>query len=127
VDVERFTEVASMSRAEQLAKERKETDALRRQALELGIEAPHKADWWWEDVEDFGGSMEVWELIRDEYTYLTPEGKAGYRKLIRDELRKEDEWKRARLEWKVKMCVSIITAITGLAGAIIGIIAILSK
>jgi hypothetical protein len=116
-----------MSLDRQLIKEREETDALKRQSLELGIEIPKKSDWWWEDFDSFGGNLETWEIVRDEYTYLTAEGKAGVRKLIRDELKKEDEWKRARTEWKVKMIVSIITAITGLAGAVIGIIAILSK
>lgn len=116
-----------MSRAETLAKERKATDALKRQALELGIEVPYNPEWWWEDSEDFIGSLADWELVKDEHTYLSLTGKAGYRRLIRDELRKEDEWRRARISWKVGLVVSIISAITGLAGAAIGIIAILGK
>lgn len=107
-------------------KERQETDALKRRALELGIEVPHKPDWWWEDIDNFPGGPQEWEYLGDEYTYLTPAGKAGYRKLIREELRAEDKW-RERLDWKIKLIVSIITAITGLLGALIGIIAILKK
>lgn len=116
-----------MSEADRLMKERQETDALKRRALQLGIEVPRKSDWWWEDVDNFAGGPQEWELLGDEYTYLTPAGKAGYRKLIREELKKEDEWRRARISWKVGLVVSIISAITGLAGAAIGIIAILSK
>jgi type IV secretory pathway component VirB8 len=59
--------------------------------------------------------------------YLTEQGKAGIRKLIKEEGRAEDKWRRERLEWKIKLIVSIATAVTGLAGAIIGIIAILKK
>lgn len=60
-------------------------------------------------------------------SYLTEQGKAGVRKLIKEEIRKEDEWRRARISWKVGIVVSIISAITGLVGALIGIFAILKK
>lgn len=116
-----------MSLDKQLMKERAETDGLKRRALELGIEIPQNSDWWFDDFEGFGGDLQTWEIVKDEYTYLTEIGKAGVRKLIRNELRKEDEWRRARIEWKIRLIVTIITAITGLLGALIGIIAILKK
>lgn len=116
-----------MSQADRLAKERRETDSLRRRAMELGIEIPPNPDWWWDDFESFGGPPDMWEVVKDDFIYLTETGKFGVRKLIKQELRKEDEWRRTRIEWRIKLIVSIITAVTGLAGAAIGIIAILKK
>jgi hypothetical protein len=113
---------------EWLAREEHETAELKKQALEYGIEIPRKAGWWWDDSEEMINSgVSLQELEYAISYYLTEEGKAGVRKLIREERKKEDEWRRARIEWKVKLVVSIITAITGLAGAAIGIIAILKK
>lgn len=99
----------------------RETAELKRQALEYGIEIPHKAEWWWDDSEDLIESgVGLQEL---EYTishYLTEEGKAGVRRLIREE---QAMIKDRRIRW---VC-QIIAAITGLAGAIIGILAMLRK
>jgi hypothetical protein len=129
VDAERLTKVASMSkRSEWLEREERETAELKRQALKYGIDIPRKDGWWWDDSEDIinsGVSLQELEYAVSEY--LSEQGKAGVRKLIREEARKEDEWQRARFEWKVKMWVSVISAVTGLLGVLIGIFAILRK
>ena len=116
-----------MNRSEWLKKQRDETDKLEGEALKLGIEIPSHESWWWDDFDNFDGSPQDWELLGKDYTYLTDLGKAGVRKLIRDEQRKEDEWRRARVEWRVKIIVSIISALTGLVGALIGVLAILRR
>jgi hypothetical protein len=90
-----------------LAKERKETDALKREALQLGILIPRDPGWWWIDDEVARDvSSEMWELIGSDYEYLTDFGKAGTRRLIRDERRKlKDEarqdaaWERQQKQW----------------------------
>lgn len=112
---------------DKLATERRETDTLKHEALKLGIEIPNHSAWWWDDVENFGGSLQNWEIVKDEFTYLTDVGKIGVRKLIRDEKRKEIEWKRKNIEWWIKIIVTVITALTGLVGALIGVFAILRK
>ena len=94
--------------SEHLAKERKETDALKAEALRLGIDIPWNKGWWWEDVDNFGGSPDTWEFLREDFQYLTDKGKAGARKLIRDELRrleiearKDIEWERQATQWRL--------------------------
>ena len=115
-------------RGEWLTREARETAELKKQALELGIEIPSKEAWWWDDSEELiNEGRGLQELEYSVSSYLTEQGKAGVRKLIREEMKKEDEWRRARISWKVGLVVAIISAITGLAGAAIGIIAILKK
>lgn len=90
-----------------LAKERKETDALKAEALRLGVVIPNDPDWWWVDDEVARSvSSEQWELIKSDYEYLTDIGKSGTKRLIRDELRKlKDEarqdvaWVRQQRQW----------------------------
>lgn len=113
----------NMTRSEWLKRERVETDKLKREALELGIEIPYHKSWWWDDfdryVDDYN-SLEMWEYVSDEYTYLTDIGKAGVRKLIYDEkFNRRERW--------VKLITQIIVALTGLGGIIIGIISSLKK
>lgn len=101
---------------ERLAKERAETDTLEREALELGIEIPKNLDWWWDDGEDYSGPAEMMDYAVSYY--LTPQGKAGFKRLIREEL--------ARIkDRKIRWACQIIAAVTGLAGAVIGILAII--
>jgi hypothetical protein len=90
-----------------------ESDGLLNKAEELGIEfPPGKKSWWFDDL-DFKDP--------DSYrSYLTDAGKAGVAKLIRDERKKNAEW------W-VKTVVSVITALTGLVGTLIGIFAVLDN
>jgi hypothetical protein len=47
------------------AKERRETDALKAEALRLGIHIPREPEWWWIDDEVARGvSSEMWKLTR---------------------------------------------------------------
>jgi hypothetical protein len=111
-----------------LEKERRETDALKREALRLGIEIHRKPGWWWEDIDSFGGSREDWELIRDEFEYLTEVGKAGARRQIKEELnklkeesRKDIAWQRQETQWKITIAGVIIGWLLGIAGILIAI------
>lgn len=90
-----------------------DTDRLLMKVRQLGIELPSKKDsWWWDDL-DYAGP--------DDYrSYLTDIGKAGVSKLIRDERRKN-------IEWWVKIIVTVITALTGLVGSLIGVLSVLNK
>src|SRR6266568_4997467 len=116
--------------SEHLAKERKETDALKAEALRLGIQIPREPGWWWIDpeIEASGRSSEMWELIRDAHEYLSDFGKSGTRRLIRDELRKlKDEarqdiaWKRQNTQWKLTIAGLIIGWILGISGIVIAV------
>lgn len=89
-----------------------ETDQLYRKAQKFGIEFPkNKHNWWWDDIDHEG------ENFRN---YLTDIGKASVLRLIREERRKD-------IEWWVKIIGGVITLLTGLAGSIIGIIAVLKN
>ncbi|MDT4896503.1 MAG: hypothetical protein QOH25_1580 [Acidobacteriota bacterium] len=101
--------------------EARETTALKREATRLGIDIPRRADWWWEDEDGYEGmTLEAIELTREQNLYLTELGKAGVKKLIRDE-------KRRNVEWWLRVVGSIIALITGLLGALIGVLAFLTK
>lgn len=103
---------------ERLKREARETAELKRQALDLGIDITRNNDWWWDDSEDFVGSVREDQLEYATTYYLTEQGKAGYRRHIREEL--------ARLkDRRIRWWCEIIAAVTGLAGAIIGILAII--
>jgi len=116
------------------ATERKETDALKRKALQHRIEIQRNASWWWAGAENFGGSVETWELVRDEFEYLTETGKAGTRKLIREERRRlqeqerrDVEWLRQGTQWKLTIAGVIVGWILGALGILIGLFALLKK
>lgn len=97
-------------------REAKETDELKRQALELGIEIPYTRGWWFDDIENYSGPAYMMEYV--VRNYLSEEGKAGAKRIIREE--------RARIkDRKIKWACQIIAAVTGLAGAVIGILAII--
>jgi hypothetical protein len=49
--------------SDRLAKERRETDALLREALRLGIEIPRNPGWWWEDVDNFAARCKTGNLF----------------------------------------------------------------
>ncbi len=96
----------------QRAQEGAVTDELLEKALSYGIEAPRdKKHWWWDDIDHAG---------EDFRNYLTDTGKAGMKKLI------QKEWRKS-VQWWITIVVSILTALTGLAGAFIGIIALWKK
>ena len=65
--------------------------------------------WWWDDIDQEGA---------DGRYYLTSEGKARVSYLIW-EVRKQN------IEWWVKIIGGTLAGLTGLAGTIIGIIAVL--
>jgi hypothetical protein len=58
--------------------------------------------------------------VDDFRHYLTDIGKAGVSKLIREE-------KRKNIEWRVKIIITILTALTGLIGSTIGVLSVLKK
>src|SRR5881275_3349707 len=111
-----------------LKQERQETDALIREARELGFAIPLESGWWWDDVDNFGGSLQDWEFVRDDYTYLTELGKAGALKLIREERRRLQEqerqdiaWERQQTQWTLTKWGVIIGWVLGLAGILIAL------
>jgi len=90
-----------------------DTDRILLKVRQLGIELPTgKESWWWDDMDYVGP---------DDYrSYLTDIGKSAVSKLIKEERRKN-------LEWWVKIVVTLITALTGLVGALIGVFSLLKK
>lgn len=114
------------TQAERLKRDAQITADLERQVLELGIDVPTHTGWWWDDSEDLSGVR----LDQMEYAvtyYLTDQGKAGYRKLIRDERARLKEERAKIIDRRIRWVCQIIAAITGLAGAAIGILAMLRK
>lgn len=98
----------------QRAQEGQITDDLIAKAQSYGIELPlpsAKKHWWWDDI-DYAGN--------DFRNYLTDTGKAGAKKLI------QEEWRKS-VTWWIATFISILTALTGLVGAIIGAIALWKK
>ena len=90
-----------------LAKERKETDAPKAEALRFRrCHTPTILTGGVDDEVARSVSSEQWELIKSDYEYLTDIGKSGTKRLIRDELRKlKDEarqdvaWVRQQRQW----------------------------
>ena len=109
------------NRSEWLRTEGRVTAELKREATQLGIDIPKTPDWWWENEEDYGNmSVQDIELLREDNIYLTELGKASVSKLIRDE-------KRKNIEWWLRVVGALIVLITGLLGALIGVLAFLKK
>lgn len=90
-----------------------QTEKLLSKVTKRGIELPKdKKHWWWNDLD---------YVDPDDVTYyLTDIGQAGVAKILRDERKKN-------IEWWAKIVGTFITLLTGLAGAIIGILAIIYK
>jgi hypothetical protein len=115
--------------SDHLAKERKETDTLRAEALRLGIPIPRDPGWWWiDDDVRRDVSAEMWELIKSDHEYLTEIGKAGTKRLIReernklkDEARKDIAWERQQTQWTLTKWGLVIGWILGLAGILIAL------
>lgn len=98
---------------------KRDTDRLLFQALQLGVDIPRHPHWWWDDSEELTG-LSANEIEYATTHYLTPEGIAGIKKLIRAE-------KRNNIEWSVKTVGTLIAAATGLVGALIGLQAVMKK
>ena len=100
--------------------QRRVTQRLTRRALRLAIEIPRKPGWWYENEDFYGGKTpEEIELTGGEW-FLTPDGIAGAEGLISARMR---EIRDAR----IRLVCQIITTLIGLAGALIGMFAILKK
>ncbi len=86
-----------------------DTHKLQKKLTKRGIELPRdKPSWWYTDMH--------WDLDPAEAPeYLSPVGKAGATKLIRED-------RRETIKFWMKVLTLILTVLTGLAGAIIGII-----
>ena len=92
-----------------------ESDLIIEEAQQLGIELD-KSSWWLDDVDpdDPGGPPPEYAITR----WLSPLGKAVATRSIREERRKDTEW-------RVRLIVTILTSLTGIGGIIIGILAFL--
>jgi hypothetical protein len=104
-------------------KERQETDALEQQAISLGIDIPKNADWWWDDADEYSGPADMMEYVVQYY--LTPKGKAGVKRLIREERRKDIEWQRKAIHWKLTIAGMIVGWVLGALGIVIWTFSIL--
>lgn len=93
-----------------------ESDVILEEAQQLGIELDNKSSWWFDDVDpdDPGGPPPDYAITR----WLSPLGKAIATRSIREERQKD-------IEWRVKLIVMVLTALTGIGGIIIGILAFL--
>lgn len=113
--------------SDHLARERKETDAIKREALRLGIPIPRDPDWWWIDDEVLRSvSSEMWELISESHEYLTEVGKSGVRRRdelrrLEEEARKDVEWKLKETQWKLTIAGIVVGWLLGAAGILIAI------
>jgi hypothetical protein len=108
------------------SKEREETDTLEQEALTLGIDIPKNPDWWWDDGDEYSGPAEMFDYVVQRY--LTQQGKAGYRRLIREERHKllaqaqqAIEWERQRKQWTLTKWGLIIGWLLGIAGILISL------
>jgi len=105
-------------RAELRRKAKQSTNQLCGELTHRGINPPTGPLMWWDDSEDHGGTIEEIEAATN--FYLTDKGEAAARRLIREDKRKNAEW------W-IKMIGSIAALVTGLLGALIGLVAVLRK
>jgi hypothetical protein len=100
-------------------KEADETDKLLAELQRRGIDPPIGPLFWFDDLEEQGGgSLE--EVQANYRNYLTPQGKARAHVLIRKD-------KRQNAEWWVKIIGSVAAFLTGIIGALIGLLAFLRK
>jgi len=100
--------------------QRQVTQRLTRRALRLAIEIPRKPGWWYENEDFYGGkTLEEIELSGGKW-FLTEDGIAGAEGLISAKMR---EIREAR----IRLACQVITTLIGLAGALIGMFAILKK
>ena len=105
-------------RAERKRRAKQITDRVCDELVRRGIDPPSGHGMWWDDMEDHGGTIEEIEAATN--FYLTEKGEAAAKRLIRED-------KRRNAEWWIKMIGSIVAFVTGLLGALIGVIAVLKR
>jgi len=99
-------------------KEASETDALIAELQRRGIPLPKGSQFWFDDLEEQSGTLE--EIEFSTRSYFTPAGKYEANHQIRVDKRKNAEW------W-IKIIGQLGALITGLLGALIGVLAFLKK
>lgn len=109
-----------MDSEKQIETLRRTTAKLTRKALRLGFVIPRNPGWWFENEGFYDGkTIEEIELIGSEYL-LTDDGVAGASGLIRAKM--GEVWDR-----RIRLTCQVITALIGLVGALIGVLAIIYK
>jgi hypothetical protein len=120
--ISRLKQIETVSAREELRASEKQLEGLEykrllTKATKLGVDIPtheEKSTWWESNSRggfDFGPATVYW---------LSDAGMAGVSKLIREERRKN-------VEWWVRTVGSVAGLLTGLLGALIGVIAFLKK
>ena len=99
-------------------KEAVETDTVIAELQRRGIPLPHGSEFWFNDMEEQSGTLEEIEL--STRSYFTPAGKAEANHQIKLD-------RRRNIEWWVKIIGQIGVLLTGLLGALIGLLAIIRK
>jgi hypothetical protein len=99
-------------------KEAVETDMLIAELQRRGISLPVGSQFWFDDLEQQSGTLEEIEL--STRSYFTPAGKAEAHYQIKIDRRKN-------VEWWVKIIGQVGALLTGLLGALIGLLAIIRK
>jgi hypothetical protein len=95
-----------------------ETDILIAELQRRGISLPVGSEFWFDDLEHQSGTLEEIEL--STRSYLTPAGKAEANYQIKLD-------RRRNVEWWVKIIGQVGALLTGLLGALIGLLAIIRK
>ena len=95
-----------------------ETDMLIAELQRRGIPLPNGSQFWFDDLEEQSGTAEMIEL--STRSYLTPAGKAEANHQIKLD-------RRRNVEWWVKIIGQVGALLTGLLGALIGLLAIIRK
>jgi hypothetical protein len=106
------------SEREILKREARDTAQLEKEALALGVDIPKNKEWWWDDSDQYEGPIDQMEYAVSYY--LTEQGKAGVRRLIRDE-------KRKNIEWWVKIITPLLAALISLLGLVVALVSISRK
>jgi hypothetical protein len=99
-------------------KEAVETDTLIAELQRRGVRLPVGSEFWFNDMEEQSGTLEEIEL--STRSYFTPAGKAEANHQIKLDQRRN-------VEWWVKIIAQIGALLTGLLGALIGLLAIIRK
>ena len=94
------------------------TDLLIAELQRRGIPLPQGSEFWFNDLEEQSGTLEEIEL--STRSYFTPAGKAEANHQIKID-------RRRNIEWWVKIIGQVGALLTGLLGALIGVLAILRK